>query len=666
MTRKGGVRAQHPPYGLFTMTAFQAGDSLRRRRFRPFGGAKSSAFYPFLKSSVRVSGCHNDPKNRTDGKRVVLSSAASKWNDLLAGLTAGCDRFVHRSVEAEAERARGRRFVGLMLSAPFFLVPAVVLVSLGHTDLPLVAACACSVAGLCWSAVVLSAGGIRRGLLEGAMLMVAMAAMPLFLAFAGGLSSPVLLMALAPVFEAWWVRRSKTSALAGGLAGLLVIAATAALSSRLSPVGGVSPLQWLVPLLYAATLWTRLDRSNGGQPDEGRAGPSSLEKLIDGVVLRFGRSGEVLDASAQANNLLRLSPSLLLGTGFIDRIHLADRVSYLCALADMREGAGRRRVDIKVRLPRRTGEERDNYHPFLVEFMDGGNEGVFGLLRDNEEMVSLRGDLARAREAADSTEIAKSRFLAAVSHELRTPLNAILGFSDMLLQEMFGGFSDPRQKEYVGIIRESGHHLLTVVNSILDVSKIEAGTYTISPEPFAFTEAVDACSSIMRHQAEAKSVSISERVPAAIGEVCADRRAIQQILINLLSNAVKFTPDGGDVEIGARKSGSWLSFWVSDTGIGISEEDMARLGRPFTQIRNDYTRQFEGTGLGLSLVKGLVSLHRGEMTIESAPGKGTLVTITLPVDGPAPAEWESARREPVMLPARKRKEAADGAKRKTA
>ena len=573
---------------------------------------------------------------------------------------------MHRSIEAEAERERGRRFVGLMLSAPFFLVPAAILVSIGRADLPLVAAFACVVAGLCWSAAVLFAGGIRQGVLEGAMLAVAIPVMPLFVALAGGFESPVLLMALALAFEAWWVRRSKGAVLAGSFAALVVIAASGALSSRLFTGGGISPLQWLVPLLYAAMLWPRLNRRDSERAEEARTDSSLLEKLINGVVFRIGRSGEVLDVSGQADDLLRLSPSLLLGTGFFDRIHLADRVAYLSALADMREGAGRRRIEIRLRLPRRGGEERDNYRPFLIEFMDAGSEGLLGLLRDNEETASLRAELARAQESADSTEVAKSRFLAAVSHELRTPLNAILGFSDMLLQEMFGGFADPRQKEYVGIIRQSGHHLLTVVNSILDVSKIEAGTYTIIPEPFAFMEAVDACSSIMRHQAEAKSVSISERVPTTIGEVCADRRAIQQILINLLSNAVKFTPEGGDVEIGARRSGGWLNFWVSDTGIGISDEDMARLGRPFTQVRNDYTRQFEGTGLGLSLVKGLVSLHRGEMSIESAPGKGTLVTITLPLDGPEPAERESARRDPVMLPARRRKEAADGAKRKTA
>lgn len=572
---------------------------------------------------------------------------------------------MHRSVLAGAERERGRRFVGLMLSAPFFIVPAVILVSLGRADLSLLAACACAAAGLCWSAAALAAAGMREGLLEGVALTVATLAMPLFIAFAGGFESPVALMALVPVFEAWWVRRSKAAFVTGGVATFLVLAAGVVLSAHFAPRGAVPPLEWLVPLLYAATLWLRFGKRND-ERDAALFRPSSpLEGLIDGVVLRLARSGEVLDASVQADRLLGLAPALLLATGLFDRIHLADRVSYLSALADMREGKGRQRVEIRLRLPRQAGEERDNYRPFSIEFMDVGDDGFLALLRDDQEVASLRADLARARDAADSTEIAKSRFLAAVSHELRTPLNAILGFSDMLLQEMFGGFADPRQKEYVGIIRESGHHLLTVVNSILDVSKIEAGTYTIAPEPFAFKEAVDACAAMMRHQADAKAVTISERVPAAIGNVCADRRAVRQILINLLSNAVKFTPDGGDVEIGARRSEGWLSFWVSDTGIGISEEDMARLGRPFTQVRNDYTRQFEGTGLGLSLVKGLVSLHRGEMSIESAPGKGTVVTVTLPADGPAPAEKERTG-EPVMLPARKRNETIHETKRKTA
>jgi cell cycle sensor histidine kinase DivJ len=276
----------------------------------------------------------------------------------------------------------------------------------------------------------------------------------------------------------------------------------------------------------------------------------------------------------------------------------------------------------------------------------------------------LRAELAGAAEQANSNEVAKNRFLAAVSHELRTPLNAILGFSDMLAHEMFGPFADPRQKEYVGLIHESGNHLLSVVNSILDVSKIESGAYPIHPEPFALADAVETCRSMMAHQASLKSVSLRVALGAGVGEICADRRAVQQVLINLLSNAVKFTPSGGSVVIGAKRVGERLRFWVSDTGIGISADDLKRIGQPFTQVQNDYTRQFEGTGLGLSLVKGLVALHDGTMTMESAPGEGTIATVTLPVAGPrgiaVAADGSAADGRDVS------EEAEDGTQRKTA
>jgi cell cycle sensor histidine kinase DivJ len=234
--------------------------------------------------------------------------------------------------------------------------------------------------------------------------------------------------------------------------------------------------------------------------------------------------------------------------------------------------------------------------------------------------------------------VAKSRFLAAVSHELRTPLNSIIGFSDMLVHGMAGEFADARQREYVELIRESGTHLLSVVNAILDVSKIEAGAYSIRPEPFVVAEAIELCRSMMAQQAHDQGVRLTAEVTPGTGEICADRRAVQQIMLNLLSNAVKFTPAGGEVGIEVQRRGSRLRLAVRDTGIGIAEEDLGRLGQPFMQVRNDFTRQFDGTGLGLSLVKGLVRLHEGEMTIECAPGEGTTVAVMLPVAGPAAAQ----------------------------
>jgi cell cycle sensor histidine kinase DivJ len=340
---------------------------------------------------------------------------------------------------------------------------------------------------------------------------------------------------------------------------------------------------------------------------------------------------------------------------------LADRVPYLSAIADLRDGAVSRSLELRLRLPGANG----NFPTFLFELMRGGQDQPFiALLRANDEIAQLRSALAAANETAASADVAKSRFLAAVSHELRTPLNVILGFSDVLLHDMFGPFADPRQKEYVSLIRQSGQHLLEVVTSILDISRIESGTYAAQPEPFRFVEAVDMCVSMMKLPAAQKGIDFTAQVAPDVGEINADRRAVQQILINLASNAIKFTPEGGKVAIGASRLGSRLHFWVSDNGIGIAEADMANLGKPFTQVHNDYTRRYEGTGLGLSLVKGLVSLHDGTMSIESAPGKGTTVTVSVPVEGP-----RQQADQPVVVPmpkSRKAKEGGDGQLRQTA
>jgi cell cycle sensor histidine kinase DivJ len=296
----------------------------------------------------------------------------------------------------------------------------------------------------------------------------------------------------------------------------------------------------------------------------------------------------------------------------------------------------------------------------------GENSHSFiALLRNNSKVEDLRQALARANESASSADVTKSRFLAAVSHELRTPLNAIIGFSDMLLHEMFGPFRDPRQKEYVGLVRDSGQHLLDVVTSILDVSRIEAGAYWTQMEPFRFADAVEMTRSMMQLQADSKGVRLDTRIAADAGEINADRRAVQQILINLASNAIKFTPEGGEVMIGAQRVGSRLHFWVRDTGIGIAEDDLASLGQPFVQVQNDYTRRFEGTGLGLSLVKGLVTLHEGTMSIESMPGEGTTVSISVPVDGPK-GEAEKLVVLPTATSTANKQGGSSGSLRKTA
>lgn len=603
----------------------------------------------------------------------------ARYAELPGAIAAGCERMVHPSILGQSGRERQRRFIGVMLAAPFFAAGAAVTLVTSGMGAAVTMAAIFAAFGLCWFVALLVAATGKMA--AAAPIALAMAAVALggLIAAAGGLSSPVAMLAVALPFEAWWIGASRRAALWGAVSAIAAIALQP-LAAAFLPFAGAQIVawHWLVPLAWALTLIPRVSAfcDTTGAADALDPG-DRLEDIIDAVILRVARHGEVLDASAKARTLLKLPPELLSGTGFFDRVHLSDRVSYLSALADMRDGALSRRLELRIRLPQngngqndnRQNDSRlmaDNYRPFLLELVRGEEQGdVFTLvLRENDETARLRGELAQANEMAAAAEVAKGRFLAVVSHELRTPLNAIIGFSDMLLHEMFGAFKDPRQKEYVGLVRDSGQHLLAVVTSILDVSRIESGAYTAEPEPFRFMEAVEMCQSMMRLQAQAKNIDLQTQIAPDAGDINADRRAVQQILINLVSNAIKFTPDGGDVVVGAKRIGSRLHFWVRDTGIGIAEEDFANLGKPFMQIQNDYTRRFEGTGLGLSLVKGLVALHEGTMSIESMPGEGTTVTISLPVNGP---KGRPAKETAVLtMPVTRAKGDRSGSLRKTA
>ncbi|QOF74122.1 PAS domain-containing sensor histidine kinase [Aminobacter sp. SR38] len=579
-------------------------------------------------------------------------------------MAGGCDRLVHPSADG-IERSRQRRLVGLLLAAPFLVAGAGVFLVSANLGAASTFAVIFAAFSLSWLAALLIAATGKTGQIGATSLVVATTAIAAIVAAAGGLTSPATLLVAALPLEALWVWRTRKAAKLGTVAAAVALLSQAALGSMPFADGAaVSAWQWLLPVAWLATFAVRAGAFLDRRVEQQDAPAGSLETILKAVVLRIAHNGDVTDVSEQARTMLRLQPELLLGTALFDRIHVADRVGYLCALADMRDGAQLREVELRLRLPRQNeGDAGDNFRPFALELMKADGQAFVAVVRNNDTVAELRDQLATAADAVKSAELAKSNFLAAVSHELRTPLNAIIGFSDMLLHEMFGGFKEPRQKEYVGIVRDSGQHLLDVVNSILDVTKIESGCYAITPEPFRFRDAVDMCASMLARQAQAKSLDLAVEVAAGTGELKADRRAVQQMLINLVSNAVKFTPDGGRVEIGAKRLGSRLHFWVSDTGIGIAQDDLSRLGTPFTQIQNDYTRRFEGTGLGLSLVKGLVALHDGTMSIESAPDEGTTVTISLPIEGPA-YRPEPARGELMKLPAGRNKEMRSGPLRK--
>ena len=539
------------------------------------------------------------------------------------------------------ERARQRRLISVLLAGPFLLgaIWPLMAGSLGGSaSFISLGAMFC----LAWSLVVgiASNGNMRIG--SGIALAGSAAILALAIAGAGGLASPVLLLSAALAVESWWIGRSAKALIWGASAAAIAVTVQPMFAAFMTQPTAFAPWHWLIPVLYGAIVVPRLatalkeELAAMRQPRE-----MSVEDVLDAVILRIGPTGEVVDAGGRTGDLIGVAPEMLLGEGFFDRLHVADRVAYMQALASTRAGASAESIEIRVRAAS-DGGSAPQYRVFAVEF-HAGRPAIL-ILRDNAAIAAMRAKMAVIRDQAEGSEIAKARFLAAVSHELRTPLNAIIGFSDMLAFEMVGTFSDPRQKEYACLIRDSGTHLLGVVNSILDVSKIESGAYPIRPEPFLFADAASACHAMLAMQAASKSIEFQNRVTPAVGEICADRRAVQQVLINLLSNAVKFTPEGGSVRLDARRQGRMLVFEVSDTGIGIAEEDLARLCRPFVQVQNDYTRQFEGAGLGLSIAKGLVELHEGAMSIQSSPGAGTVVSVSLPLDvgAVAPVTKETA------------------------
>ncbi|GGB08821.1 ATPase [Brucella endophytica] len=446
-------------------------------------------------------------------------------------------------------------------------------------------------------------------------------------------------MAAAIPFECWFVARTARSMNAGFVVSALVLAAFLA-SVHAAPAASMTMAAGLT-FAYAASLLIRAMTILGSKAEKAApASDSDIESAIDGVVIRLSPDGVVQSLSPQAPDVFGVPRQVMQGTQLLDRVHVSDRVQYMALLADLREHG--RAADVEVRLRRvdvdpETGVRSVAFRPFRINAV-AAPAGFTLIARDISLEEATREALQKAREEAESLELARTRFLAATSHELRTPLNSIIGFSDALLHEMPCRFQNETQREYVGLIHQAGTHLLDVVNAILEMSKLESGAYSIFPEAFPFREAVDLCCGVMGRQAAQKGVILGERINAHIGDLVADRRAVQQILFNLVSNAVKFTDKGGCVTIDAgvqdMRGQRMLVFSVSDTGIGMAADDLVRLCRPFTQLDNAYTRAHEGTGLGLSLVKGLVDLHEGTMEIASRQGEGTIVTVRLPLDGP--------------------------------
>ena len=298
---------------------------------------------------------------------------------------------------------------------------------------------------------------------------------------------------------------------------------------------------------------------------------------------------------------------------------------------DKAEKALRRANDeLEVRVKERTSE------------LENANSELRAEIRERKKIET---ELKSAKQLAESGSRAKSEFLANMSHELRTPLNHIIGFTDLILDKQFGELNET-QEDYLKDVEQSSKHLLSLINDILDLSKIEAGKIEIVPSKIDFPTLLENGLVMVKAKALKHSIQLSLDIEDVAVSITADERKLKQILYNLLSNAVKFTPDGGKVWLRARgcefddgrspaagdRSNDGIKISVSDTGIGLNPEDFERIFRPFEQVESATNRSFNGTGLGLSLTKRLVELHGGQIWAESAgEGKGAAFHFILPV-----------------------------------
>jgi cell cycle sensor histidine kinase DivJ len=466
----------------------------------------------------------------------------------------------------------------------------------------------------------------------------------------GGLASWLIPWMVVVPLEAALATNQRMVAWAAGVAGLGLVILGAAQWLGHMPASQTMPLSPILlafigitsAMAYAAALAVMVQQVHKRSESAVRVGEERYRLLAENatdLITRHDEKGRVVFASLAAQQLFGEPAPKIIGEGLFERVHVADRPAYLTALS--RAVVGNEQIAVEFRVRRAGPAEAARY--VWVEMRcrpvrapeEGLPErpGIVAVTRDISDRKAQEAELLRARDEAESANCAKTQFLANMSHELRTPLNAVIGFSEILNRELFGSLGEARYRDYARLIHESGEHLLNVVNDILDMSKIEAGKFKIVKEPFEVAPLVKSCCDIMRHTAEQRSLSLIMDVAPGIPELPADKRACKQMLLNLISNAIKFTDPRGWVRVSARLAGENVEFVVADNGIGIAEQDLARLGNPFVQANNSYDRSYDGAGLGLSVVKGLARLHGGRLELASVLGEGTTATIVLPLEG---------------------------------
>ncbi len=339
---------------------------------------------------------------------------------------------------------------------------------------------------------------------------------------------------------------------------------------------------------------------------------------------------------------LYASPRMQMLMGFFDsrptrpaqwvtRIHPDDREPYRAALIEHLKG----RTDsfiAEYRILHPGGIRWIRHRGLALRDKAGRAYRMAGSIDDVTASKEAERALLQAKEQAEIANRAKTEFLANMSHELRTPLNAIIGFSEIIHSQMFGDVN-PRYREYVQNINDSGRHLLDVINDILDVSRIEAGKLKLEPEPVKLQAVIESSLRLIQQRALRGGLTIETAVPETLPVICGEARRLKQVMLNILSNAVKFTPEGGRIRIAAhRRDGGAVAVEIADDGIGMAAEDIPRALTPFVQVDSRLARRYEGTGLGLPLARAFMELHGGTLELSSAPRRGTTVTLTFPGD----------------------------------